>query len=117
MTGEMCKPAKADEIRNIGYWQKVGGIDDAGVCIYPNYPKHFDMADKIKEIYKRASIEAHDVYMGPRIDIPGVGEVFITGDENFVEWNLTSRHVPGGNCTFDEDGLLEFLRELADDGE
>jgi hypothetical protein len=113
MTGEMVKPAMADEIRELGYWQKVGGVGDEGVCIYPNYSQHFDMADRIREIFASASIEAHDVYLGPRIDIPGVGEVFMEGEEDNVEWNLTSGYIPDGNRSFDEDTLLDFLRELA----
>lgn len=112
MTGEMIKPEKADEIRDVEYWNKVGGVGDDGVCIYPNYPDHFDMMDKIKKIFPDTSIEAHDVYLGPKINIPCVGEVFMTGTEGVLEWNLTSRYFPEGNKTFNEDGLIEFLAKI-----
>jgi predicted RNA-binding Zn-ribbon protein involved in translation (DUF1610 family) len=111
MTGEMVKPEKADEIRDIEYWNKVGGVGDEGILIDPNYPIHFSMLDAIRKVFPDASIEAFDVYLGPKIDIPGVGEVFRADTEGEVQWILTLRCFSNG-ITFDRLGLLDILVKI-----
>lgn len=113
MTGEMVKPEKADEIRDVEYWKKVGGLGDEGVLIYPNYPECFDMTDKIKEIFSDASVEPFDKYQGPYISIPKIGQVFISsiGAVNGEKWHLSSPF-RGGTTSFDDAGLLSKLREM-----
>lgn len=71
----MGKPKGAE--KGIAYWKdKIGTfgthvLGDEAYLIRPNYPQFFNLADKLKKMKMKASVEPFDVYQGPYIEIEG----------------------------------------------
>jgi hypothetical protein len=75
MTGEMIKPQNAEKGEQ--FWEgKIGQwgtrvLGDEAYLIRPTYPQFFNLADKLKKMKMKASVEPFDVYQGPYIEIEG----------------------------------------------
>jgi len=71
MTGEMYKPEFAELKRE--HWEDITTamgyrtIGDDSVCIQPNYPAHFALAEFLTDNGIDADVRPFDVYQGPYI--------------------------------------------------
>lgn len=106
----MTKPDKA-ETEDIEYWKREGGIGDYSKLIYPNYPEFFDLCEKIRDIFpgKDITVEPLDRVRGPCINIPDVGHVLSLHED---DWVIVSKYCLEEYCIFDEEGLLDWFRQM-----